>query len=247
MKVDKFSPEFHSLPSFRLSGWSDVEELFEFRDAFLHDHPGQQMLFVLDDSAQAGYQSGHAQHKHGLAPHGDALDLTTEQRAVWEEDQIAPAEIYSAFVVNAIRSKLDNEFKIEKRIHLELSDVEFFECLEDESRIFASPLRAATVFADETSMGIAAYPNGYFADDLSPMQNYLLAELLKAEFGIELFGLGSFLAGFVSADPFTKQEAQAIVSRVRGLLYEMSDEAADKWTETTAGQRWFVLSYVGGS
>ena len=96
-------------------------------------------------------------------------------------------------------------------------------------------------------MGVAAYPNGYFSDDLSPMQNYLLAELLRTEFGLELFGLGSFLAGYLRTEPFSRAEAKELVERVRDLLYELSDAGATKWVEATIGRRWFVLSYCGGS
>lgn len=247
MEIKEYGAGFLSLKQFVLSGWSDIEELFAFREAFLRENPGQQMLFILDNADQAGYTSGHAGDLHGLTPYGDVLDLTAEQMAVWEQDYVAPPEVFSRYVVNQILAKLDERLEIANPIHLESSDRDFFDCLKDENQIFASPIFAATVFADETSMGIAAHPNVYFSDDLSPMQNYLLAELLRVEFGLELFGLGSFLAGYLRSDPFTGDDAERLIARVRGLLYEMTDAAATKWVEATVGQRWFVLSYSGSS
>ncbi len=38
---------------------------------------------------------------------------------------------------------------------------------------------------------LAAFPNGYFKPDLSPMQNHVLARTLEERHGLALFGIGA--------------------------------------------------------
>jgi hypothetical protein len=51
---------------------------------------------------------------------------------------------------------------------------------------------------------MAAQPNGYFADDLTPAEHYALAERLRSRFGYGILRLGSYLVAYVRPEPMTR-------------------------------------------
>ncbi len=92
---------------------------------------------------------------------------------------------------------------------------------------------------------IVGAPNGYFSGDLTPAQNYVLAEHMRTEHGYELLGLGSFLIAFVRPEPATVTEAKAALDSVGWMYQGWNEAAAQELAEQVSGSRVLVLSYRG--
>jgi len=229
MDIEK-APEERDLaeqPTYELSGWETIEEVLDFRNAIREERPGTQVLFILDDYGQALYTSGHAVH---LYPSPE-LDLAE----------------FSTLMTGWLREKLEEptaEFD-DTLIPIDDPDIDLLGLLQNPSLVFRSPLRGFIVASDEPSMAIAAQPNGYFTGDLTAAQNYLIAERLREQFGLEIFGLGSSSVAYCRDTALDVAEAQAIVDSFKGMYDDMTDELAAQWAALTAGKRWFLLSYLG--
>jgi len=209
-----------------LNGWQNVEELLQFRAEVRAESPSTQVLFILDDEGQASYTSGHATN-------------------LWLED--LPVGEYSSRTIDWLRGELSNatlEFEGQLTA-VQASDIDLVAHLDNSDRLFRGPLRCQMVESDDPSMAIAGEPNGYFMDDLTPAQNYLLAERLRAGFGLKIFGLGATFASYCRTEPLDATEARAVVDSVKGLYADMNDDVADQWAGATAGRNWFGLSYRG--
>jgi len=216
-----------SVPNCTLSGWSSIDDLLDFRDDVRSESPGTQLLYITDDFDQATYQSSHAADMYLPA----ALDLREHSTLMtaWLQRQLVGATL-----------DLDD-----KLIPIDDSSIDLFGLLDDPSRLFRAPLRVLRIETDHPSMAIAAMPNGYFHGDLTPAQNYLLAERMRRNFGLEIFGLGSDSAVYCRAEPISAAEAHAVVGSVKEMYRGMTDELAAQWATRTVGARWFLLSYRG--
>ena len=249
MNIEERAPGTHwssDVGGFRLTDWGDVDELLAFRDAQRVANPAAQLLFILDDGARAAYTGGHALDKHDLREF-DPASFSAAERTLYEEEGRLRAERWASVVVPSMRMRVgEATLPFEGQLlPLDAPEVELLSLYQNVDRVFRTPLDCLTIAAAESSMAIAALPNGYFVDDLTPMQNYLLAEQLRIRFGYEILGLGSFLAAYVRDEVVDGPEARAVVDSVRGLYDDMTDEVASKWAEAVTGQRWFLLSYRG--
>lgn len=223
MDVDQLTDKY-----LRLHGWTNPDELLGWRDRLRAANPTLQTLFILDDEDQASYQSSHA---------------TSDLWLTGEED----LSEFSAIMVAWLRSELDDAtLELDSKLTgIGDRDINLLHSLEDYDTVFPSPLGCLLVESVDPSMAIAALPNGYFLGDLTPAQNYLLAEQLRAQFGLEVFGLGASFAAFCRPEVLSTAEAAAVVGSVKDMYYDMTDELADEWAAKTVGRRWFLLSYRG--
>ncbi|MEQ8460632.1 MAG: hypothetical protein RLO52_33845 [Sandaracinaceae bacterium] len=248
MNVDVRAPGTHpssDLGGFRLTAWDDVNELLAFRDARRAAEPGTQLLFILDDAGQAAYTSGHARDTHGLSDL-DPAQLPAEEQALYEKRGRLTPERWAAEGIPRLRAKARETTLTftQQLIPIDDPDVELLSLYRDVSLAFGTPLDCLTIATTDPSMAIAALPNGYFVGDLTPMENYHLAEHLRTAFGYEVLGLGSYLAAYVRDEPVTAEEARAVIESVRGL-YEMTDDVVAEWASAVTGLRWLLLSYQG--
>ena len=249
MNIEERAPGSHwssDVGGFRLTDWDSVDELLAFRDAQREANPAAQLLFILDDRAQAAYTGGHALDKHCLREF-DPAALPSEEGPLYEKEGRLTAERWASVVVPLLRARIaEATLPFEGQLlPLDAPEVELISLYQNVDRVFGTPLDCLTIDAAESSMAIAALPNGYFVDDLTPMQNYLLAEQLRVGFGYEILGLGSFLAAYVRDEVVDGREARAVIDSVRGLYEGMTDELAADWADAITGQRWFLLSYRG--
>ena len=209
-----------------ITNWADVDELLDLRTELRSQIPGAQPLFVIDDAGQASYTRGHRTQDVGF---------------IGEEDH----HEFSAIMVRWLEGEnAQDTFEFdEPLIPIDDASIDLLGHLDDPDRVFVDPLHCWVVESPDPSMAIAAFPNGYFLGDLSPAQNYLLAEKLRQTHGLKLFGLGARFAAFCRADPISADEAKQVVGAVRHMYAEMTDELAAQWAEKTAGRRWFLVSY----
>jgi hypothetical protein len=91
---------------------------------------------------------------------------------------------------------------------------------------------------------IAAFPNGYFHSDLTPMQNHCLARYLEADFGLALFGIGSRFLGFRRDRSLDEAESQALAIALIALHVDAPEEAADALARLLAGRDVLLFRYT---
>jgi hypothetical protein len=91
---------------------------------------------------------------------------------------------------------------------------------------------------------IAAFPNGYFEGDLSPMQNHMLAYHLETEYGLELFGVGSRFLGFRRAEALDAAAAHAVATTLVALYRGPIDGASESLAKLLTGRDWLLFRYT---
>lgn len=248
MKLEEIKPnEFGQPGGWNISDWETVDQLLDFRDTRKLETPDQQLLFILDDIHQASYTSMHATTSGELDSVPDGYLTEDEQASYDSECKISLAQRTKIVIGNLTASIEQTTLDLNSGnlIPIDEDEVDLVNLHNQTSYVFNSPALCKKIVASDPSMAIAAHPNGYFADDLNPAENYLLAEHMRNNFGYEILGLGSFLAAYVRPEPFDKGEVTTVIESIRGLYMEMTDEKVAQWANIAADRRWFLLSYRG--
>lgn len=251
MIVETFDTNEHGQPGgWTLSGWSSLEELFEFRENERMKHPGWQLLFVLDDQGQADYTSMHAVNSLGLdVP--DMTTMSTNERELYENELILSPQRWSYAVQENLRKNIEVEqadFSLfrQELLPVDSEEIELVEAYKNPMvEVFCEPLRCHRIETNDPSMAVAAHPNGYFAGDLSPGQNYILAEHLRKTYSYEIVGLGSFFAAYVRAEPLTTSQAAELINSIAIMYMPTDPTVTARWVEAATDQRWLLLHYRG--
>jgi hypothetical protein len=216
-----------NLPSFA--------ELLAVHARLQREQPDLIVLASLDDLGQAAYTSGHCADTHALDEVEDEdeeaefpdrlanfLKLTGKAKGArfagvldWETD----GDSNDPVTVNA---DPEAALRIAKEKHV------IFQLV---------PVSSA---AD----AIAAFPNGYFNSDLTPMQNHALARRLDTQYGLALFGIGSRFLGFRRGEPLGDETAATLAAEIAGWYRGTPPGAADALARLIAGRDWLLLRYT---
>jgi hypothetical protein len=97
---------------------------------------------------------------------------------------------------------------------------------------------------DRPAQVLASFPNGYFHGDLTPAQNYALAERFHREFGLELDGIGSSFLSFGRDAPLDGETAQAAAIAILALYSEAPAGAAEELAAMMTGRDWVLVRYT---
>jgi hypothetical protein len=124
--------------------------------------------------------------------------------------------------------------------------LDFFELNADPSRVLDRDETLVQVvpvqFAFET---LAAFPNGYFSDDLSPMDLWCLAQHLEGEYGIELFGIGASYAAFAHSRALSELDERRAASDVLSLYRDCdAGSLLGKTARTLGASGQFLVCYT---
>lgn len=245
MKITPFAPgetrTFVSLlcPGYLCEGVMRMSELLAVIDATALAHPGARILATLDDIGQASYTSGHTIDANDLDP---IPDEETDGDAALPLPDLAirlgrMIEAAATVMLDQIRNRL--WWSSEGRPHILMLHEQPDLILDrKETCIQAVPVTHAW----ET---IAAFPNGYFHGDLSPMENLVLARHLEERFGYALFGIGASYLGFRRAAPLCAAQLEDLASFVVDLHAVSNDpEITLKVRQTLAATDLLILAYV---
>lgn len=209
------------------------------------DYPDVRVLGSLDDVHQSAYTSGHAIETHdldrieGLAePDEDRgyllrrdqfpirhVNLLTRARGVafaslagllpWS----TPGDANDPITINA-----DPEAALGWR----------------HEKLFLAQLVPVTTAAET----VAAWPNGYFVSDLTPMQNLALAQHLETEFGLKLCAIGAGRLAFVSDTPLDAAAAAEAAADIVSLYADAPSDAADRLAAWLAAHDTLLIRYT---
>ena len=116
---------------------------------------------------------------------------------------------------------------------------------------FGQTALALHVPVTHPSEALFGAPNGYFLGDLTPAQNFVLAEHLRINHAYELMGLGASLIDFIRADPADKDDVAAVLDSVAWLYRDWNDTSGE-WHDpvpglkaSATGSRLLFLGYSG--
>lgn len=235
-----------NLPSFA--------DLLALHARLQQERPDTCVLASLDDLGQASYTSGHGAEHHGL----DAVeghDLSGLSDDVFEQgEHVGYLSTPAEFPI-----RVANLLKLARTVALEqvrgLLDWETPGDANDLVAINRDPEPVLGIAREEqvlfqfvpvesAAQAIAAFPNGYFSADLSPMQNYVLARRLEAEYGLALFGIGSRLLGFRREAALGEGMARTLATELAGLYAGAPPTAADELARLITGRDWLLLRYT---
>jgi hypothetical protein len=207
-------------------------------------HPQARLLASLDNLGQAGYTAFHAIDTHGLDD-TEGHDLSALPPACFEKGAhlgyLSTPEEFPIRLANMRAGLADAAQRVERlswtdpNQNVTIDQVNF-----DPDAVVHGPGIVQAVPVHSSADLIAAFPNGYFTDDLTPYDIHALAASLDA-IGYELIALGaSYLAfwGPAERDPATMAQRSAIVAG----LYEGAD--IDALNESLAGARHLILRYT---
>ena len=212
-----------------LKGKFSLNEIADFvrknRDAY----PNAQLFASLDHPAQAAYTSFHSTQKHEL----DSLDghdqasLPNNAFEQFEDERMfigyfpfRHANFMKGQVNHASQSMKNqlgwvglDQYYATVRTRATITDLD----RDEQSLVQVVPVQ-------HPAEALAAFPNGYFTDDLDPFENYVLARELYDHFELSLFGVGATYLGFMADAPL--DDASAV--RVAEFLAQCIEGYIDK-------------------
>lgn len=249
MEIETFAPGHAFDAAFRATRFTDwqIDDLLRFWDSHRVSNPSERLLFVLDDQDQASYTSSHAQFTVGLS-HFDEAILSDPEKAAYHETYRLTPERHVEVVRNNLAplvAELSFDLSWENLLPVDEEEIELVLANRNPPITFTSRPLCLHVPVTEPSDAIIGAPNGYFAGDLTPAQNYVLAEHLRTEHGYELMGLGSFLIAFVRAEPASFKQAKAALDSIGWMYARWDEDTAERLTNEVLGSRVLVLSYRG--
>lgn len=212
---------------------------------------GHQHLFTLEDLGQALYTSMHASHYHDLDS-GDWLESAGIEPG-WLEDGYPREDLTVAqrlhirrlgFLRLLPRTSFDSIFAKDLRLNeeslseLQAANKDLASQLDSECYLLRIPAQRAC----ESLYGFA---NGYFSCDLSPMENFRLAEHLEDNYGYRLFGLGASLIAFRRTHALDAQQGSTLLDLlVRLYAGEENISQVRELFKDGLGRELLVLRYT---
>lgn len=226
--------------------------LFDLHARLQAERPGMRVLVTLNDRVQAEYTSGHAIDSHDLDA-TDGHDLSGLGPELFEDGRhrgylttvaefpIRLANLRAAAVeIEAMRGVLDWATPPDLNDPVTLNrDAEAALRIDLEKEVLVQ-----FVPVDSAADALAAFPNGYFASDLDPMQSHALARHLEGRYGLALFGVGASVLGFRRAEPFDAATAQMLARDVAGLYSGTPPDGAAALADLLTAKDWLLLRYT---
>ena len=100
---------------------------------------------------------------------------------------------------------------------------------------------------DTAMQTLSVLPVGYFAQDMSPVQNAGLANHLQQHYGYELIGVGADLLCFEKLRELSHTEVVMLVRDIQKLYdCEFDDTSINDFTQIITEQGWLFIRYSGG-
>lgn len=235
--------------SYLIEGLTSFNELLEVYHKYKKENPGKTIILTLDDLDQAEYTSTHSTMSNDL-DETEGYDLSGLDRACFENNEhigylSTPAEFFIQ-KGNFLKQTENVDFSsaCEKGLTIEEDEVSILE------KINLSPFEyldkriiLKIVPVEKSYQGIFGFPNGYFASDLNPFENYALAKYLLEKYDYELFGVGASLLGFIRKDVLAKEQVKELISDL-SELYNCSETVLTMLQEPLQNSKQLFLKYI---
>jgi hypothetical protein len=214
--------------------FADFLAIYDQKSAANPDH---HIFASLDDYSQACYTSGHAMGKYDLDPtDGDGgAELssaekfaTTYTKFIAQTGKVAFADLAGRLMGNAG----DDEPSL---VDLNTNPDQ---CLDREIVMQIVPV---TLPED----ALAAFPNGYFSDDLTPFDNHALAAHLRNRYGYKLIAIGAAYVCFLRDEVVDEADAKAVATDIVALYSDVDEvTAVSGLAAVLSGKRYLITNYA---
>lgn len=211
------------------------------------------ILTSLDQLGQAGYTSGHTIGANNLDDIGDR-DVATLNPASLEDGE------YGGYLTGPCEFPIRHANLIARAEGMRFADIcghldwACGDCL-DPAAANAAPDQVLMLAKEKRIIvqqvpvvraadALAAFPNGYFTSDLSPMQNYALAKHLEDAHGFALFGVGASYLGFCRDSPLDHDDARSLAITMTQLYANCPAGAADAFAQAMVGRDVLIVRYT---
>lgn len=247
-----FSDESFLCEYYRVHDLTDIDEFLKEIAVLIETHQDHQFIMTLDDVGQASYTSGH----------------TISSNELECEECVLPQDIDPSCIDDFLRRNRDFEQEFSTRrstFQNGVACVEFEEVFEKDLSLTgetkedfieanANPLSMIDdevyllkVPVDKSYEAIYAFPNGYFTCDLSPFENYRLAEHLETEYGFHLFGIGASYLSFIKGAEFTPEKVDSLLELLAKIYLKEEDKKfMNAMKRSVLERRILVLRYTEG-
>lgn len=228
----------HPCAAYRCENVPSFQALLDLLRQTSAAHPDHIVLATLDDYGQACYTSGHARDMHGLED--DGTD--------WPDDsEPPPASIAMLHANLAAKAKDVTLQSLAGRLFWSHPDTPPFVQLQHEPDTVIDRQETYLLLAPvaHASEAVAAFPNGYFSSDLSPMENLALAQHLERTYGYRLFGLGASYIGFLRNAPLSDDAARALAADIQSLHRDADPAEIPAMAAVLQTNDWLLLFYSG--
>jgi hypothetical protein len=183
---------------------------------------------------QACYTSGHARSKYDLDPIEEIADLDDQFAAT---HQLFMAETgtksFSGLAKRLSWAQGDGENPSFENLNTPPS-----QCMD-----VYMVMQIVPVAAPEDAL--SAFPNGYFADDLTPFEVHAIAAHFRAQHGYRLIAIGASYMCFLRDVGLVQHEALAVATDIMALHKAPTNgQSVTSVATTLTGKRHLILSYV---
>ncbi len=235
------TPEPLLCPGYHCTGVTSMKTLLAIMDEKAPAHPGARMLATLDNLPQACYTSGHTIDVNELDP------IPDDDEFIGEDDE-PPLPDFATRRDRLVKAAggvtLD---QISNRLWWTGEHRLSFFALHDEPDAILDPKEICiqAVPVSHAWEMLAAFPNGYFRGDFSPMENLVLARHLEEAFGYALFGIGASYIGFRRTSSFAADRLTDLAAYVISL-HAASNEPDLLWkvSKTLEASDLLFLAYI---
>ncbi len=216
----------------------------------LRKHTLQHHFLLLLEEGQAGYTSSHAIEAYALDDiwEEDLLKLPSE-RIENNEHITGYLETPEEFFIRKRNYRLriqEEALSIEgllKERDMALTD-DFLEVNKNPFRFLPNPTRLLKVPVAHPYESLFAFPNGYFDDDLSPVENFVLAKYLYEEFDLNLVGLSDTYLCFLKTRTLNHSEKTSLVNTLKQLYSENHLQDIELLVDDLLKQELLMLPYA---
>ena len=240
---------------YRLTGSFTLSEVENFVRKKYKQYPNGIFFATLDDTGQAFYTCGHSIDSNDLN-NIDGYDLTSLPPHQFEDgehigDLRTPEEFFirrENFLKNVKGKSLNDLFK--KRWWSKATEPvpsllvsESVSSLPRENRSYVQ-----IVNVEKCYEALAAFPNGYFADDWDPFENYILAKHLFENFEFKVFGVGATYLGFMTDAVLDEASNMELASFLASLYSNYEDHITHRnvIAKLLANKTTFYIGYADG-
>ncbi len=212
---------------------------------FQREHPDVRVLGSLDDVHQSAYTSGHAIEKHDLDRIEGLAEPDADRGYLLRRDQF-PTRLANLLArargvsFDSLAGLLPWSTPGDANDPIAINaDPDAALGWQHETLFLAQLVPVAT--AAET---VAAWPNGYFASDLNPMQNLALAQHLGTRFGLRLCAIGAGRLAFVADASLDSGAAAEAAADIVSLYADAPSDAAERLAAWLAAHDTLLIRYT---
>ena len=252
MKINRLTNQSSNETLFEtyvIEDYHSFETLLQAYHQFKQQNSGKSILLTLDNLGQAEYTSTHATLSHDLDD-TEGYDLSNLDAAAFENgEHIGYLSTPSEFFIrkeNFFKKAVDIAFAdaCDRDLTIDTAEIDLLKKInQNPITYFDQQVLVKIIPVTKSYEALCGFPNGYFASDLNPFENYAVAKYLQQQYGYELFGIGASCIGFIRNAIPDNQVAKALTLDIM-KLYHAPESMFQQIAEVVSKQAHLILKYV---